>query len=308
MSRAFVFSGQGSQDVGMGRDLADAYPESAAVFERADEILGYGLSGICFHGPAEELTRTQHCQPGIFVMSVAAYEALKANIPQPAFAAAAGLSLGEWTALHVAGALSFEDALRALEARGRFMQQACDEEEGAMVGILALQVEDLVPICEQTGAEFANINSPGQIVLSGTRRAVEDARRLAQEAGARKAMMLNVAGAYHSRLMQGAAERMQEVLAGIDVKEPAVPVMSNATGAAHGDPDSIRRDLVAQITGCVQWVRNIEALAALGIEEYVECGPGKVLTGLIKRIDRAGRLNNIHDHESLKKTIEAIQS
>lgn len=292
----------------MGQDLAAEYPECAAIFEQADEILGYGLSRICFEGPEEELTLTRHCQPGIFVMSVAAYTALKCRVGEPEFAGTAGLSLGEWTALHVAGALTFEDALRALEARGRFMQEACDGTEGAMIGVIKLDEEDLAPICEKTGVGFANINSPGQIVLSGPAAAVEQAKTLAEEAGAFKVMPLKVAGAYHSSLMQSAADRMQEVLASVDVQSPRVPVMSNATGAAHGDPDAIRRDLVAQITGCVQWVRNIEALSALGIEEYVECGPGKVLTGLIKRIDRAGRLHNIHGLESLEKTIEAIQS
>ena len=290
----------------MGRDLADAYAECREIFEQADTVLGYDLSRICFEGPEQELTRTQHCQPAIFVTSVAAVAALRRHCPGLSWSAMAGLSLGEWTALHVAGALSFDDALRVIEARGRFMQEACDAREGAMVSIIGMSEEDVRTICEETGADMANINSPGQIVLSGPREVVDTARGLAEERGARKAMLLKVAGAYHSSLMESAASKLKEALAGIEVKEPAVPVMANASGRWHTDCDGIRRELVRQVTSCVQWVRNVEGLRDAGIGEVIECGPGKVLTGLIKRIDREISLHNIRDMESLDKTVENL--
>lgn len=303
---AFVFSGQGAQAVGMAHDLAETYPRCRALFERADDVLGYALSRIVFEGPDEQLTRTNHCQPGIFVASVAAWAALEEAGAGVAMDAAAGLSLGEWTALHAAGAIDFDDALRALEARGRFMQEACEAVPGAMVSIIGLDQDAVEAVAGEAGVGLANINSPGQIVLSGAADAVERAAALATEAGAKRALVLNVAGAYHSPLMAPAAAQLAGVLEAIDIRTPRVPVMSNVTGAAHGEPDEIRALLVQQVTSCVEWVKCVESMRALGVARYVECGPGKVLTGLIKRIDRGATLHNIQDRETLDATLAAL--
>jgi len=307
-SKAIVFAGQGAQKVGMGKDFAEAYGVCRVLFDKADEVLGYPLSRICFDGPDEELTKSNNCQPGIFVTSVACYEALKARVPDLAFCATAGLSLGEWTALHVAGALSYEDTLRALEARGRFMQEACEASDGAMVSIMGLSVEQLDEIRQSAGVEVANLNSPGQTVLSGDRANVEKAEQLASEAGAKKTVILNVAGAFHSQLMRPAAERLADVLADIEFRAPEMPVVSNVTGAPHEGPDRIRQSLVSQVTSPVQWFKSIEWFAANGAAGYVECGPGRVLSSLIRRTHREGLTTNVQDAESLEKTVETLGS
>ena len=285
--RAVICAGQGAQDVGMGRDLADAFPTCKALFDKANDVLGYDLAGICFDGPIEELTKSSHCQPAIFVMSVAAHEALTQRCPDFSVDAAAGLSLGEWTALHLAGSLSFEDTVRVLEARGRFMQEACELADGAMLSVMGLERDALESIASQTGIQVANINSASQIVLSGERAGVEAAEPLCSEAGARKTVMLNVAGAFHSELMRPAADRLAEVLADTSFEAPSVPVVSNVTAEPHGDPDSIRDLMVKQVTSSVQWVDTIEWFTNNGVAGVVEVGPGKILSGLVKRIDRS---------------------
>ena len=304
--RAIVFSGQGAQTIGMGKDLSEAYPECRDLFARADEVLGYGISEICFEGPAEELTKTSHCQPGIFVASVACYTALKQQVPGLEAAALAGLSLGEWTALHVAGVLSFDDTLKALEARGRFMQEACDATDGAMLSVIGLSVEQLEGICETSGAEMANLNSAMQTVLSGTRAAVEAAGKLASEAGAKRCISLPVAGAYHSELMVPAAEKLREVLEGITFNAPTLPVVANVTGKPHGTPDEIRATMLMQVTSSVRWLDCIQWLQSQGVTQFVECGPGKVLSGLIKRIDKGVSTVNIQDSETLQAAVAAL--
>lgn len=303
--RAVVFAGQGAQTVGMGKDLADAYPECKALFAKADEILGYGLSKICFDGPAEELTKSNHCQPAIFVTSIACYKALCLEQGDAGFKAAAGLSLGEWSALHMAGALSFEDTLRVLEARGRFMQEACDERDGTMVSVIGLPADKVREIAEQAGVEVANLNSEAQTVLSGERSGIEAAAKLADEAGAKRAIILNVAGAFHSSLMQSAATRLEQTLAGVEIRTPILPVVANVTGLPHGTPDDIRRDMVGQVTGSVQWLSCIQWLMDSGVTGYVECGPGRVLSGLIKRIDRAATVQNVENVDTLAKVAGA---
>ncbi|MCK5850189.1 MAG: ACP S-malonyltransferase [Kiritimatiellae bacterium] len=306
--RALVFAGQGAQYVGMGKDLADAYPECRKLFDKADEVLGYSLSKICFDGPEEDLTKSNHCQPAIFVMSIACWTALKCEIPDLAVKAMAGLSLGEWSALYAAGALSFEDALRVLEARGRFMQEACDERDGGMVSVIGLSREKLDDICVATGVEIANMNSEAQTVLSGEKKGIEEAGQLAKEAGAKRAIVLNVAGAFHSSLMSSAAKRLEEMLAGVEIKEPAVTVLANVTGCPHGDGDEIKANMVKQVNTSVKWLSCVEWCKSNGIVEYVECGPGKVLSGLIKRIDKESTVGNVQDVETLKKTIDTVIS
>jgi [acyl-carrier-protein] S-malonyltransferase len=290
----------------MGRDLAEAYPECTELFARADGVLGYGLSEICFEGPAEELTKTSHCQPGIFMVSVACYAALRKELPDVAFCASAGLSLGEWSALHTAGVLSFDDTLRVLEARGRFMQEACDQTDGAMLSIIGLSVEQIQPICEQSGSQMANLNSAQQTVLSGERAAIEKAAALATEAGAKRAIPLKVAGAYHSALMAPAADKLRSVLEGVEFKSPSLPVVANVTGVPHGDPAGMRETMLQQVTSSVRWQASVEWLQAQGVTEYVECGPGKVLGGLIKRIDKTATVHSVQDIESLKAAAAAL--
>jgi [acyl-carrier-protein] S-malonyltransferase len=305
-ARAALFPGQGAQAAGMGRDLAEGDPEARRRFDRAGEVLGFDLARVCFEGPAEELTRSDRAQPAIFVVSIVCFEALRRRRPELSWAAAAGLSSGEWAALHAAGALSFEDALRVLQARGRLMQDACERQPGAMTSVIGLAPDRLGEVCARSGAEIANLNSAEQTVLSGRREAIEAAEKLATEAGARKVLRLNVAGAFHSSLMQPAADGLASVLAGVEFRAPSFPVLSNVTGEAHTTPDEIRHLMVRQVTGSVRWVDAVEWMKARGVTGYVECGPGKVLCGLVKRIDRSAVLNNISDLPSLGTAAAAL--
>lgn len=295
---ACIFAGQGAQFVGMGRDLADNFSECKALFSKADEVLGRSISEICFDGPAEALTRSDNCQPAIFVMSVACYTALKLRKPELAFSAAAGLSLGEWTALHVAGVLSFEDTLKVLEARGRFMQEACEERESGMVSIIGLDMPTLESICNDSGCTVANINSSAQVVLSGEKDAVAKAEALAKDAGAKRAIVLKVAGAFHSPLMASAREKLAAVLDEVSLGSPTMPVLANVTGRPH-EAGVIPETMLKQVTESVRWADDITWCAENGIEKLVELGPGKVLSGLVRRISRDLAMCNVQDAASL---------
>ena len=295
ISKVAVFAGQGAQFVGMGKDLA-ADSEISRWFDRANAVLDFDLKQLCFEGPVESLTRSNHCQPAIFVMSVACWQAFRKRYPGCAFTAAAGLSLGEWTALHVAGVLDFETTVRILEARGRFMQDACNEHPGGMVSVMGLTLEQVQGICAATGTTMANLNSESQIVLSGTKPAVAAAERAATEAGG-KAVVLNVAGAFHSPLMASARERLALLLKDTVFASPALPVLSNVTGAPHAaDGSSIRETMLRQVTEPVRW---LSCVRAAGAQTFIEFGPGKVLSGLIKRIDRQNLVANVQDVASL---------
>lgn len=300
---AVLFPGQGSQTVGMGQDLVVARPEARAWFDRASEALGFDLAKVCFEGPAEELTRSDRAQPAIFVHSVVAYELLKADTgftPD----AAAGLSSGEWAALYAAGVVGFEDAIRILRVRAESMQAACEARESGMVSLIGLDDGAIESICEEAGVEVANYNSPGQTVVSGSQEGCDKVPALAKAAGARRAIPLPVAGAFHSSLMAPAEKVFADFLADIDFKPPAFPVYSNVTGKAHPDVEAIRRDMPRQITSSVRWVGNVAAMAADGVNRMVECGPGKVLTGLVKRIDKSIESTNVGDLASLEKAVE----
>ncbi|HEY5653043.1 MAG TPA: ACP S-malonyltransferase [Pontiella sp.] len=292
MKRAIVFPGQGSQIVGMGKDFADAIPECKALFDQANKILGYDLASICFDGPQDDLNKSNHAQLGIFVASAAAFKALELKEPDLAFDIVAGHSLGEWTALYVAGVVSFEDTIKVLKARGEFMQAACEENPGAMLAVMNLDSDALVEIAEESGCYVANFNSLSQTVLSGTAESIDKAMELVQAAGAKRAVRLPVAGAFHSPLMQPAADKMGAFLADIELSNLNTVVLSNVTAQPHSIA-CVRENMVLQITSSVQWVKSIQGLCEKGVEEIVECGPGKVLTGLIKRIDKNVAVRNI---------------
>lgn len=298
MKRAILFPGQGSQFVGMGKDLYDAIPECKALFDKANDVLGCDIAAICFDGPGDELKKSHNTQPAIFTVSAAAFEAMKLKKPAD-FDFAAGHSLGEWGALYAAGVISFEDTLRVLKARGEFIQAACDANPGGMLAIIGLDGEPLQKIAAETGVTLANINSPGQIVLSGTAEGIEKAAEACNAAGAKRALPLPVAGAFHSPLMQPAADQMAKLLAGIEFSEPSMPVLSNVTGAPHESVSAIRSNMVAQITGSVRWVECMQYLVEQGVGEAVECGPGNVLAGLMKRIDRNVAVSNVGSVEEM---------
>lgn len=284
----------------MGRGLAASFPECRALLAKAGEVLGYDLQKIIFDGPETELVKSNHCQPAIFTVTTACFQALKIQGPDFSVKAAAGLSLGEWTALHLSGAVSFEDGLRVLVARGRYMQEACEENEGAMVSVIGLAGEKLQKIVAESGVEIANYNSPEQIVLSGRKPDILKAEKMAKESGAKRAILLNVAGAYHSSLMKSAGDKMNALLSGIQIRLPKFPVMSNVTGKAHGSPEEIKQNMVKQVTSPVRWVDCVKDLGSMGVNAYVECGPGRVLSGLVKRIQPQARLCNVQDSASLK--------
>lgn len=300
MKRAIIFPGQGSQAVGMGRDFAENIPECKALFDQASDLAGYDLTAICFDGPAEELNKSNNAQLGIFVASAACYTALKLKQPELKVDFLAGHSLGEWTALYAAGVVGFADTIKILKARGEFMQAACEENPGAMLAVMGLDGDVLVEIAAESGANVANFNSLAQTVLSGTAASIDAAEAKVTEAGAKRAVRLPVAGAFHSPLMAPAAEKMAEFLADIDFAEPRLPVVSNVTGQVH-ELASLRENMVKQITSSVQWVAGVQWLRGQGVEEIIECGPGRVLTGLIKRIDKGCGLLNINQLSQLEK-------
>ncbi len=301
---AVIFPGQGAQAVGMGKDLVDAHPEAMSWFDRASEALGFDLAEICFAGPAEELTRSDRAQPAIFVHSVIAYELYRSQTGfQPA--AAAGLSSGEWAALYAAGVVSFEDAIRVLRVRAEAMQAACENVKSGMVSLIGLDDDTVISVCEQAGVEVANYNSPGQTVVSGRIEGCEKVPEIAKAAGARKAIPLPVAGAFHSSLMAPAETVFADFLQTIEFQSPAFPVYSNVTGVAHVDIEGIRREMPRQITSSVRWVDNVQSMVADGVDSVVECGPGRVLSGLVKRIDKSVASSNVGDLASLEAAVAA---
>ena len=295
-----MFAGQGAQAPGMGKDLAEADADIRALFDCANGVLGFDLAKLCFEGPAEELTKSNVCQPAIFTVSVAAFRAFQKRFPGADFAMVGGLSLGEWTALHIAGVLSCEETLRVLEARGRFMQQACDDPPSGMVSIMGATPEQIQELCAKAGITVANINSDAQVVLSGRKEGVALAAQVAGEMGV-KAIVLNVAGAFHSPLMEPARVKLADVLKDITFCAPRIPVLSNVTGALHsGDPAVIKETMLRQVTESVRWADCIKGAIAAGGKTFIEFGPGKVLSGLIKRIDKNVATQNVADVPSLE--------
>jgi [acyl-carrier-protein] S-malonyltransferase len=304
---ALLFAGQGAQVVGMGRDLAEISPAVRAWFDHANAVLGYDLASICFSGPEPELTRTENAQPGIFLVSWVAFELLKERVPSLAFQATAGLSLGEFTALTAAGAMSFEDGLKVVRQRGRFMQEACEATHGGMAAVIGLDEGPTREICGQAGVSLANLNCPGQIVISGASDKIVHACDLAKAKGARRALPLPVAGAYHSPLMASAQPKLQAKLAGVAITAPAVPVIANVTARPHEGPEAVRARLVEQVTSSVRWEESMRYLIAQGFTRFIELGPGTALSGFMKRIDKNAQILNVADAASLESTVKAIE-
>jgi len=299
---ALLFAGQGAQIVGMGQDLSRQYPTAQRLFDQANDALGYDLSTLCFTGPESELTQTEHAQPGIYLLGWVALQLLREQVPALEIGATAGLSLGEFTALAAAGVLDFEDGLRLVRARGRFMQEACELTQGAMAAIIGLEEALTREVCQQHGVQLANLNCPGQLVISGPKERVLQACDSAKAAGAKRALPLPVAGAYHSPLMAAAQPRLRDELTQISLRPPTLPVLSNVTATPHEDPDSIRERLVEQVTAPVLWEKGIRWLLSEGFTRFIELGPGKALSGFLKRIDRTVEVLNVADAPSLEMT------
>jgi len=290
---AFTFPGQGSQAVGMGKELADASPAAAEVFKRVDEALGQNLSALMWEGPGETLTLTENAQPALMATSMAAMAVLEGEGVSVAQHAAfvAGHSLGEYSALCAAGALSIEDAARLLRIRGQAMQSAVPVGQGAMAALLGLDLPDAQEVAAEAAqgevCEAANDNAPGQVVVSGAKAAVERALEIAKTKGAKRAVLLPVSAPFHCAMMQPAAERMAEALAGVTLAAPAAPVVANVRAEAVSDPEEIKKLLVQQVTGAVRWRESVLWMAGQGVDTLVEIGAGKVLTGLVRRIEKS---------------------
>jgi len=326
---ALLFAGQGAQVVGMGKDLAEKFPTAKAWFDRANAALGYDLAGICFDGPEAELTKTENAQPGIYLVSWVAFQLLKEKVPNLKFEATAGLSLGEFTALTAAGAMSFEDGLRVVRQRGQFMQEACDATRGGMAAVIGLDEATTREVCTEAGVVLANLNCPGQLVISGEAEKITKACELAKAKGAKRSIPLPVAGAYHSPLMAGAQPKLQAELAKIKISPPTVPVISNVTAQAHlvaqasslcvadgavAVTETHRQDacatisarLVEQVTSSVLWEKSMRTLLAQGFTRFIELGPGTALSGFMKRIDKSARMLNVADVASLEAMVKAL--
>ena len=305
---ALLFAGQGAQFVGMGRDLATTFPAAKAWFDRANAALGYDLASVCFEGPEPELTRTENAQPGIFLVSWVTFQLLRDRLPSMSFEATAGLSLGEFTALAAAGALDFESGLRIVRQRGRFMQEACEATRGGMAAVIGLDEAATRQVCADTGVVLANLNCPGQLVISGETEKIAVAIEAAKSKGAKRAILLPVAGAYHSPLMASAQPKLQAELANVKISEPAVPVISNVTAQPHTVTADISMRLVDQVTSSVLWEQSMRTLLAQGFNRFIELGPGTALSGFMKRIDRNVQMLNVGDVPSLEATVKALAS
>ncbi len=308
MAKAFLFPGQGAQLVGMGADIAKIYPAAAEVFEQANQIVGYDLKRLCFEGPAEKLNTTTISQPAIFTVSAAILKVLNSNAGTSQLKAdiTAGLSLGEYTALYAAGVLSFEDGLRLVQKRGEAMQAAADATEGTMVSIMGLDENKVNQLCDEARQNEilnpVNFNCPGQIVISGSIAACERAEKLAEKYGALKAIRLAVAGAFHTEMMNSAADALAQALSNSQLNEPSqIKVIANINAEYYKNAEEIKKGLVKQLTSAILWQKCMERLLADGVDSFYEIGPGRVLTGLMRRINRKANVINISDLESLNK-------
>jgi [acyl-carrier-protein] S-malonyltransferase len=303
---ALLFAGQGSQAVGMGRDLCEQFQSCQKLFARANEVLGFDIQKICFEGPEDVLTKTDNAQPAIFLTSLACLDALRNRLPDLKFDATAGLSLGEFTALCAAEAVGFEDALRMVRQRGQFMQEACDATHGGMAAVTGMDEEPLRAVCQEADVDIANLNCPGQIVISGEKPKIAVAVELAKARGAKRAIPLQVAGAYHSRLMASASEKVSAALSKLPMQPPGVMVISNVTARPVGGVDSIKELLVRQVTSPVRWTKSMQWLCAEGFTQFIELGPGTVLAGLMKRINKDAKVVSVNSVAALDAAVTAL--
>ncbi len=297
---AFLFPGQGAQYVGMGRDVSDAYPEAARVFDEADRILGSSLSRLCFEGPVEELTRTQNCQPAVFVASLACLEALRSVCPGLTPEAVAGLSLGEYTALVAAKVIGFRDGVVLVRARGELMEACARQHPGTMSCVLGLDRDTVAGICSRTHCEIANLNCPGQVVISGRREAVEAASQKAMEQGARRVVPLDVSGAFHSCLMDEASHGLKAKIDRVGFEPARTPVVANVDAKVQTEPALIKQKLIEQVNGPTYWEASMRLLLHRGITTFFEIGPGSVLKGLMKKIDPQARVISVGRAEEVR--------
>jgi len=307
MSKAvLLFSGQGAQKVGMGQDLVEAYPSAKALFEKADQVLGRSLTNIMFNGPAEDLTRTGNCQPALFLHGLALLQVLLEKVPSLEPAAAAGLSLGEMTAHCAAGTFTFKEGLKLVARRGELMDEACEANPGTMAAMIGGSDQDVAHLAKDCDLDVANLNCPGQTVLSGKEAGIDAAVSKAKEYGLRMGKKLKVAGAYHSRLMAGAQDQLGEALAATEFHPPKIPVISNFLAQPAEGPDAIRASLKDQVTGSVRWIESIQLLRQQGHNLFIELGPGKVLAGFMARIDKEARIISIEDASSLEAAVAEL--
>ncbi|MDD5566041.1 MAG: ACP S-malonyltransferase [Candidatus Omnitrophica bacterium] len=297
----YLFAGQGSQYAGMGKDLYESFPASKAVFDAADQVLGFALSKLCFEGPAEELKQTKNCQPAILTMTTAAWEAFRTSSGQQSTASsyAAGLSLGEYSALVAAEAISFEDAVYLVRRRGEFMEEDALRMPGKMLSILGLDLSAITKICSDSHTYIANINSPGQIVISGGAKEIEAAKAIAQERGAKRCIALEVSGSFHSPFMKEASAKLAKELDKVKIQDPRMAVVSNVTAKPVLNASEVRENLIAQVASSVLWEDSMRYILAQGARSFFEFGPGKVLKGLMARIDADAQVKNIEKKDDV---------
>lgn len=301
-----LFSGQGAQKVGMAKDWVESSATARALALKADQVLGYSLTDIMFEGPEEELTKTSRCQPALYLHGLIALALIKERLPNLKPVAAAGLSLGEFTAHAAAGTFSFEDGLKIVAQRGSFMEEACLATQGSMAALIGGEEDQVRALAAEAGVDVANLNAPGQIVLSGTVEGIDAAIAKAKDFGIRRAIKLNVAGAYHSRLMKGAQDKLAAELSTLTIATPSIPVVANFTAGVVSSADEIRRTLEQQVTGSVRWTESIRALIAMGHRNFLELGPSKVVAGLVSKIDKDVTVHSIEDLASLEAATETL--